>query len=1012
VLSLAGEWRVRLDPTSVGTDEHWERADYSEAVHLPGSLDQNGKGTPNNEAHRSRLSRLHEYVGPAWYQREIDIPEAWAGRALELFLERCHWETRLWIDDQPMGMRDSLCAPHVYAIAPLSPGRHRLTLRIDNTIKYDVGMRAHSITEHTQTNWNGVIGRMELRALAPITLDSVQIYPNAAQRTATIRIVAKNKLNETVTARLLVSALASVATRDIEFAPASEAQTELVLNLGPDAPLWDEFDPRLIDTEVRLESKVATDVRNIRFGLRDFARNGTQFTLNGRPYYVRGTLECCIFPLTAFPPTDTAAWRRIMDTIRQYGLNHMRFHSWCPPDAAFTAADETGITLEVETPVWGDLGKIPEVDQFIRDESARILEAYGNHPSFTMLAVGNEPSGPNKNSFLTAIVEDWRRSDNRRLYTTCAGWPELPVSDFHIVHERLIGEKDLQPYRLHGGRLGPATDFDYRDVLEGCERPAIAHELGQWCVYPDYREIANYTGVLRARNLEGFRDSLRENGMLDQACDFAWASGQLQRLLYKDDIEALLRTPGSGGFQLLALHDFPGQGSALEGFLDAFWNSKGAITSDEFRRFCSETVPLLRIGKRVWTTPETLVAHAELTHFGAAPLKNAQPCWTASADDGTVLAEGQWPTLDIPLGNAIPLGDIELPLAQVTAPSKITLSVFLEGTTARNSWDVWVYPLPEPASAPDCILVAAGWADNIEALLHGGAKVLLLPKHIAPMHRLKSAFEPIFWNTQWFPGQDRQLGILCDARHPAFAAFPNDGHSDWQWWELLHPSNVLRLDIPDPKFRPLVQVIDDWNKNRMLGAIFEARVGQGRVLVCTLDIESDLEHRPAAAALRKSLIDYMNSDRFAPACKIDPAWFKTVFRQGENAVAQVEASSAARQHAPENAVDGNPDTFWRPRANTTSPHELRLYLAQETELKGLRCTPAPGAPQTQYDIYIANDGRNWSPPIASGTVGPGPTEVTFPAPTNTRWLRLVLTPPADDASNAALAEVELLSTEK
>ncbi|MBM3288877.1 MAG: hypothetical protein FJY92_01875 [Candidatus Hydrogenedentes bacterium] len=874
---LAGTWAFRLDPNNEGIEGQWQSAPFDDTVQLPGSLDENGKGTPNATAHRAYLSRLYTYVGAAWYQRDIEVPAEWAGSALEVFLERCHWETRLWVDGRPAGVQDSLCAPHVYALGTLPPGTHRLTLRIDNAVKYPVGLRAHSITEHTQTNWNGVVGRMELRPVPAIDIASVQVQPNAAERTATFAVRVNNARERGVSCAVSASALGAQAESRIDVPANGSVSANLTLALGADAPLWDESSPRLIDADIKLktpgEKMDETESRRVRFGLRDMGRTGTQLTLNGNPYFVRGTLECCIFPLTGYPAMDAAPWRRMMETARQYGLNHIRFHSWCPPEAAFVAADEAGITFHVETPVWTDLGKNPDLDRYVHDEASRILDAYGNHPSFAMLAVGNEPSGPDKDAFLTDIVKTWQQRDARRLYTTCAGWPELPVSDFHVVHER--GKK---PYRLHRGPLSPSTDVDYRDVLAGCSAPAIAHELAQWCVFPDYAEIPLYTGALRARNLEGFRDGLRRNGMIEQAPAFAAASGKLQRLMYKADIEAVLRTPGAGGFQLLSLQDFSGQGSALVGLLDAFWNAKPGVNAGEFRRYCSETVPLLRVAKRVWTTSETLTARAEIAHFGATPIVRARPAWSARTADGAEIAWGRFDQRDIPLGNGIALGEISVPLERVNAPAKVTLSVFLEGTTALNTWDVWAYPAADvDADSHTNVIVATDWTRDVASALRRGKSVLLVPAHIAPEREVKSAFEPIFWNTQWFPGQDRQLGVFCDPAHPAFASFPNDGCTDWQWWELLDRSRVLLLDGLDPALPPLVQVIDDWNKNRRLGAVIEARVGRGRLVVCTLDIVRDLEQRPAAAALRRSLLAYMASPAFAPQNELDAAWLDQAF---------------------------------------------------------------------------------------------------------------------------------------
>ncbi len=1014
-ISLTGPWRFSLDPGNAGMDAHWESRDLAETVNLPGSLDENGKGTPNEKASPSFLSRAFEYVGAAWYQRDVEIPAEWNGRPLEIFLERCHWESRLWVDGRAIDMQDSLCTPHVYTLGALPPGPHRLTLRIDNSVKYNVGLRAPSITEHTQTNWNGVVGRMELRALLAVRLGAVDLYPSAKGRSLIVKCIVQHA-PQPGGATLTVSVLGVSEQRPISWASEGETPVEITLQLGKDAPLWEPSNPHLLDLDLALtlalNGKPVTERQRIPFGLRDIGRDGAQLTLNGHPFSVRGTLECCIFPLTGYPAMDRATWLRMMQTAREYGLNHFRFHSWCPPEAAFDAADETGMTLQVETPVWTDLGKDPAVDQYIRDEADRILALYGNHPSFTMLCVGNEPSGPKKDLFLTDIVKDWQDKDNRRLYTTCSGWPELPLSDFHVVHER-----SKIPYRLHGGPLlAPNTAKDYSDVLAGSERPAIAHELGQWCVYPDYEEITKYTGLLHPRNLEGFRDSLRSSGMLGQAPAFARASGRLQRLMYKADIEAILRSPGAGGFQLLSLQDFPGQGSALVGFLDALWNSKGAVTPDQFRQFCSDTVPLLRLDKFVWTAEETLTAHAEIAHYGTAPIVGARPFWTARLGNGKEIGRGDFAVRDIPIGNGTFLGDINFPLNTVPAAAKVTLTVALPGTAILNTWDVWVYPQRQGEADCGQVQVFREWCPELSVALHRGARVLLAPRNIAPKYRVKSAFEPIFWNTQWFPGQNRQLGILCDPQHPAFAGFPNDGCTDWQWWELLNQSVVARLEAVAPGFRPLVQVIDDWNKNRLLGAVFEARVDKGRLLVCTLDIDTALSQRPAADALRRSLLRYMNSPDFAPATEMAFKDLRRMFSGGESPIAQVEADSAAPGYPPENAVDGDRDTVWHtPWENSppTFPHALKILFHREISLIGLRYVPRQDVPNGRtgnYEVYAAKDGRNWGTAIATGTLDGGAAqEIHFPSPVCTRWLRFVaLNNPAGEPFTS-IAELEPLT---
>lgn len=1015
-MSLAGEWSFRLDPKNEGIDAKWFDAAFPETVKLPGSMDENGKGTPVTKMRVEYLTRLYECVGPAWYQKEVTVPQEWAGKRIVLFLERCHWETQVWVDGKLMGMEDSLCTPHVHDLSTtLTPGPHKIALRIDNSVKYTVGLNAHSITEHTQTNWNGVVGRIELQATDPVWIESTQVFPKVADKSALIRVKIANMLKDTSKGRVTAAACGKKAEKAFAAKPGETSEIEIPLVLGDEARLWDEFSPNLIDLSVSLKASASgksfTDTRSLKFGLREVGKVGTQFAINGRPTFLRGNLECCIFPLTGYPPTDVNHWLRIFRTAREYGLNHIRFHSWCPPESAFCAADQLGLTFHIETPVWTELGTDQALDDYVYAESDRILEAYGNHPSFCMMAVGNEPSGPNKDAFLSKIVAYWKQKDSRRAYTTCAGWPELPGSDYHVLHAR-----NGKPIRLHGGGpLGPTTAFDYSENIAGCDVPIVAHELGQWCVYPNYDEIAKYTGTLRARNFESFRDSLAAHHMAGMDKAFSKASGMLQLLLYKADMEAVLRTKGAGGYQLLALQDFPGQGSALEGFVDAFWDSKGYVTPEQFREFCSETVPLARLEKFTFTTDEIMRTRIDIAHFGKEPLKDVVARWVITRGDGGEVDSGEWKVSEIPIGNGTVLGNIAFNLNGIDAPGKFNLTVSLKDTPFKNHWNFWVYPAKVETSVPDDILIATDLDEKVEKTLKKGGKVLLLPTYLAPAKSVKSAFESIFWNTQWFPGQNRQLGILCEPVQAALSQFPNDGYTDWQWWDLLNGSRVLRLDDFPPDFEPLVRVIDDWNRNCRLGVLFEATVGSGRLLVCTLDIQSDLDKRPAAAALRRSLIGYMDRDAFAPKYEIDLETLRPLFQKPAMSVVRVD--SQARGYEGENAVDGNPATIWHTpweKNPAPYPHELVMKLRDPLKIKGMTLVPRQDIANAfinEYEVYVSKDGKDWGKPAAQGNLKKDAQtkEIAFDKARTGQYIKFIAKSGHDGQCFCAIAELEPVS---
>lgn len=901
VQSLEGEWRFALDRADAGVAGRWWEKPLEQRVHLPGTLPAQGIGdpvtldtpwtgtifdrsffnAPEYAAYRQPgrikvpfwLQPDKVYVGAAWYQRDVEIPAAWAGRRVVLTLERAHWQTRVWLDGREMGTDDSLSTAHVYDFgASLTSGSHMLTIRVDNRLVVGVGENSHSVTDSTQGNWNGLVGRLELSATAPVWINVVQVFPSAATR----RVTARGRVRATAGQSPSVDVTLAVGAMPAQSVKASTDGTFTAeLSLGADAALWDEFHPALHELTVTLANG---ETRTVAFGLRDIATAGTQFTLNGRPLFLRGALDCCIFPRTGHPPTDVESWRRQLATIRAHGLNHVRFHSWCPPEAAFVAGDELGMYFHVECGLWANsaptlgpnapagVGDGAPVDRWLYTETERILRAYGSHPSFLLLAHGNEPGGPKQAEFLAAWVRHFRALDSRRLYTAASGWPEVADSQFFVSSDPRIHQwGDGLKCRLNG--LPPATTADYRAIVAKRSVPMIAHEIGQWSAYPALVTAPKFTGPLKARSHEIFADTLAAHGMADEANAFLQASGRLQAICYKEEIESELRTPGLGGFQLLGLQDFPGQGTAPVGVLDCFWESKGYVDAAEFHRFCSETVPLARLSKRVFTADETLSAEIEVAHFGPNALKGAVAAWRLVADGGAIIARSQLPAMDVATGRTTSLGNISVALRTASTPAHCKLVVALEGTTAENDWDIWIYPSHVDSAVPAGVQVATALDAPTLAALEAGGRVLLTlaPERVRgdARGRVELGFTPIFWNTACTQRQaPHTLGLLCDPKHPALAEFPTEAHTDWQWWYVVSRAGAMILDGLPMELRPIVQPIDDWFTNRRLGLVFEACVGRGRLLVCSVDLTRD--DNPVGRQLRASLLRYAASPVFEP----------------------------------------------------------------------------------------------------------------------------------------------------
>jgi hypothetical protein len=872
--SLGGEWRFALDPKNEGVANKWFQTPLADRIQLPGATDESRKGSPNNARETDRLTRLYPYVGAAWYQRDVDIPQAWAGKRVVLLLERTK-TSRLWVDSSAVGEQNSLVAPHLYALGPLKPGRHQLTLRIDNAEHPPIG-DPHQISDQTQTNWNGVIGKLGLRATDPVWIEDIQVYPDRAARKVRLRVEIGNSTGKPAAGKLTLAGSSHAFS-----VPTDRAVVTFDYALGDGVQEWDEFSPTLHQLALTLEAGSHRDSLQVAFGLREFTARGTQFQINGKTVFLRGNVNNCEFPLTGYPPMTVDGWLRVFKILKSYGLNHVRFHTWCPPEAAFQAADQLGVYLQPELPNWMAFGE-KEHDDFLRAEGERILRSFGNHPSFTMLSLGNELGG--KQELMAPFVKHFRALDGRHLYAqgTNNWFPSPDPGDDYFASFQVRGKKVRGSFATVDAPLGhvqagpPSTLKDYTAEIDGMQVPVISHEIGEYQVAPDFKELVNYTGVLRPRNLEAFLARLNKSGMLSQSDYFVRASGALAVLCYREDIEAALRTRGFGGFQLLDLVDFPGQGTALVGILNAFMESKRLIEPARWREFCSETVPLVRMAKFTWTTGETFTAAAEVAHYGPSAIAAAAPVWTLRDFQGRTLASGSLPANPIPQGSLTSLGEIRIPLKEIAAPAKLSLELALQGTAFRNSYDIWVYP-DAVSTAPGNVLVSRTLDPAALQALASGGTVLLLPEPAALPKSIGGSFAPDFWNFGMFrklaeerkmPVAPGTLGMLCDPKHPALTRFPTEFHANWQWFYLLQNSRALILDSMPAGFRPTVQVIDNYERAHKLGVLFEARVGPGNLVVCSIDLPR-LQDHPEARQFLHSLLQYMNSGLFAPSTALD-----------------------------------------------------------------------------------------------------------------------------------------------
>ena len=816
-VSLAGEWQGELgESKSAFAKGKRVTTDAAKRAILPGTIDTNHLGfAPKDTMETTHLTRLYAYKGAARYSREINIPKGWKKKPVELFLERTR-PTWVYVDGELVDSCNFISTPQRYLLPKkVKPGKHLLEIVVDNGrgVPDQVYGSSHAYTEDTQTNWNGIIGRIELQLVGSADSKSAEVPAGAI--------------------------------------PSRSVASPTTLQM-PDFA-------------------------------KDFHIEGAHFYANGHRIFLRGKHDAAVWPLTGHVDMSVEGWMKYLGTCKEYGINHVRFHSWCPPEAAFVAADSLGIYLQPELPFWGSFDKKDErLMAFLHQEGENILREYGHHPSFRMMALGNELWGDIDK--MKEFVNDFRKIAPDKYYTFGSnyylGYQGIKEGMDYFTTCRIGGE-EWGKYNTHtrgsfsfadaydGGMINhfhPNSTMNFDEACDKAGIPIISHETGQFQTYPDYREMKKYTGVLHPYNFEVFRHRLAAAGMLSQADDFHKASGLWSVKLYKADIEMDLRTRNMAGFQLLDIQDYPGQGSAFVGILDAFMESKGITTPEEWRQWCSPVVPLLEMEKFSFEDGEKIQAKVKVANYGGSSLYGKKLKWKIGDAEGVMNIF----TYDEGL---IDVGVLDEEIS-VDKPTKLLLTLNIEGTEARNSYELWVYP--KKTLEKKGIIIAKDLKQEVVKALEKGGKVLWMPTDNATPYTVGGLFQTDYWNYRMFkticannkkkvsPGT---LGILTNPKHPIFKGFPTEMHTNWQWFPVIKESHPLVLDNFAKDYRPIVQVIDNIDRNHKLGLVMEWKVGAGKLLVCMSDLEKAAKY-PEGKAFYQSVIDYMRSADFNPSSEI------------------------------------------------------------------------------------------------------------------------------------------------
>lgn len=910
-MTLAGEWNLKLGAYS-------NDVTFSDTCQLPGTLSENEKGTKNSAVDKTRLSLKYKYSGAALYQKTVDIPDDWGNKSVSLTLERTK-NTRVWVNGQEQNnynTNDSLVMPHEYYLNNLKPGeKNTITVEVTNG-SYDLfRTKTHMLTEETQNDWNGIIGEISLKATDKIYIKDVKIYPNAEEKTATVKVTVKKDIDEAANGTIKINAISFNHEGEKDIVPTAEKAVSLeqginevtleyVYDMGDDVKLWSEFHPSLYRMTVSLNMNNGDKNDYVEtFGMRDFGTKEGQFTINGKKTFLRGEANSAVFPLTGYPFMTKEEWKEFFKKAQSMGINFFRFHSWAPPMAAFEAADEMGIYMQPE--MYGFGGTPTGFDTLYGKEGERILEYYASNPSFVMMTFGNEmtTSGTDTQAEIKKFRENLKSIDSTRLYAegTNNNLSDSKINtddDFWTTAKVAKSGSDKQ-VRLSfawnnsadGGRLEgeqPNSCQDYNKAMEYLDSdiPVMGHETGQYQVYPNFnKEIPKYeSGVFAPRNLMNFQSIMEKKGLSDMNETFSKVTARTSAISYRADIEAALKTKAFGGYQLLSIQDFPGQNTALVGILDSFMDDKdGGFTSEEYKSFNSPVTTLAKIPKYMYNQSDSFKAEVVITNYSEENINNISAKWTLAQEDGTVIKEGELSKTDAVQGTVTSLGNIEENgiFSSINKAEKLIFTV--NAADSKNSYSIWVYP-EHKEEKPDNLLIADAYTKEVRDTLAAGGRVLMLPtpNETNLPNSVSVRWTNDYWSSMFHgrvAGAATTMGLYINENHPAFKDFPTESFGDYQWYNLMKNSRAIVLDDAPTDLKPLAWNIDHMAYSRKLGSIFEAKVGEGRLLVCTMDILNQMDKYPEVRQMYNSLVQYASSNEFNPETQLTTEYLRTIFKQ-------------------------------------------------------------------------------------------------------------------------------------
>lgn len=850
-IDLSGQWQVKLDAEK---QETMPQA-YPETMMLPGTTSAAGLGMPNPAKETGCLTDAYRFEGAVWFMRTFTAGD-WTGEQTMLTLERTR-KTTVYLDGRPIGHQESLCTPHRYFLPPVHAGEHTLVIRVDNT---DYPTRGgHLTSPDTQSNWNGITGEISL-TVAHTLLTDLTVRPDL--RRGCLRVH-----GHIIGAPDGVAGIVLPGQME-HLLPYRRGVLDGECPLKGNEAFWDEAHPEIHTISIDLDG----DVYETTFGLRDVRTVGRRLLINGRETFLRGKVDNLLYPKTGYTPTDVASWMTILGIAKEYGINHYRYHTACPPDAAFTAADLLGVYMAPELPFWGTVAEEGEEGydererDFLFQEGFRILREYGHHPSFLWLSLGNELWG--SKDVLNRMMRAYREADDTKLYSSGANnyqfVPDVldeenvfvgvrlgrerlirgsyamcdvpqgivqttaPESvsnyDASIVPETLGQSGEAGKVQIQYGTGVKEVDAQSADALIP-DVPVISHEVGQYVFYPDFSEIPHYTGPLKPRNIEAMRENLERAGLYGEHEAFFRQTGHLAVECYKREIETLLRSREVSGFQLLDLQDYTGQGTALVGVLNAMMENKGLISTEEWREFCAGTVVLGEFASFTGMMGEDIRFDVQISECDPEKQHTRIRCTLMDGERELYACDVTPGARQGRLTDAVSVtfpAECYRDAMQERITGLTVVLTLADGT--RNHYPIWLIPRVDIRITREGIEKDGRMVAFVSAEEKTDGAAIVVP---SAEGQLPAEYCTDFWCYPMFrsisesmgkPVPVGTMGLSIDTASPLLKRFAQEDYTTPAWYAILQTAHVQRLPAD---IRPAVQMIDNTERCARLGILYQ-----------------------------------------------------------------------------------------------------------------------------------------------------------------------------------------------